>query len=388
MLRQLARLTIPVGAAGERACAIAVYADAADRTFPAAERGFEGVACVDDASRALILLCDVWSATRLPRLRDWALGLLEFLLYMQLDDGRFVNFISDRSGQRNAEGVTSFPGGNFWHARGVRALARATVTLGGERTRAGLERGLEHIRTARDVPSDIRSVHVLMAMELIRTGAFDSLRADVETWCDEIAACRRDGVLFDNPDQLEPHLWGHQQEGVLAEAGEFLGRDDLIAVARKSALSYLAPRIESGFDEPTVQPYGVASAVYSVERLRAVTGEQRFDELWRMARAWFDGRNPARGAVYDRAQGRVYDGIDQGVLNVHSGAESNVVAGQALLDHVIRTAPSLAPVVEDCFASDARERLDVARRARQSGRRPAERVDAVSLPDTFGGYGR
>lgn len=362
MLRQLARLTVPVESAGERACAIAVYADAADRTFPAAERGFEGVACVDDASRALILITDVWAATRLPRLRAWALGLLDFLLYMQLEDGRFVNFISDWSGQRNVAGVTSFPGGNFWHARGVRALARATVILGAERARAGLERGIEHIRTARDVPPDIRSIHVLMAGELLRAGEFPGLRAEIPIWCDEMAACRRDGVLFDNPDQLEPHLWGHQQEGVLADAGQLLGRDDLIAVARESALAYLAPRIDSGFDEPTVQPYGVASAVYSIERLRDVTREPRFDELWRMARAWFDGRNPARRAVYDREEGRVYDGIDRGVLNVHSGAESNVVGGEALLDQMIRTAPHLAPFIETCFVPDVRARLSGAQR--------------------------
>ena len=357
MLRQLARLTVPVESAGERACAIAVYADAADCTIPAADRGYEGVACVDDASRALILLSDVWSATALPRMREWALGLLDFLLYMQLEDGRFVNFISDWSGQRNELGVTSFPGGGFWHARGVRALARATVTLREERARIALERGLDHIRAARDVPPDIRSIHVLTALELLRAGAFPELRAELPTWCDEIAACRRDGVLFDNPDETLPHLWGHQQEGVLAEAGEFLGRDDLIAVARESALSYLAPQIDSGFDEPTVQPYGVASAVYATERLRLVTDGQRLNELWRLARAWFDGRNPARRAVYDREEGRVYDGIDHGVLNVHSGAESNVVGAQALLDQVIRTLPLLAPTIDACFAPDARARL-------------------------------
>lgn len=355
MLRQLARLTVPVESAGERACAIAVYADAADRTLPAADRGFEGVACVDDASRALILLTDIWTATGLPRMREWALGLLDFLLYMQLEDGRFMNFISDWSGRRNELGVTSFPGGNFWHARGVRALARATVALGQERGRIGLERGLDHIRAARDVPADIRSIHVLTSLELLRAGAFPQLRADVPTWCDEIAACRRGGVLFDNPDELEPHLWGHTQEGVLAEAGVFLGRDDLIAVARQSALTYLAPQIESGFDQSVVQPYGVASAVYATERLREVTDDPRFDELWRMSRGWFDGRNPARRAVYDREEGRVYDGIDNAVLNLHSGAESNVVGGQALLDQVIRTAPLLAPLIEICFTSDMRD---------------------------------
>lgn len=357
VLRQLARLTVPVASAGERACAIAVYADAADRTFPAAERGFEGVACVDDAARALVLLSDVWSATGLPRLREWALGLLDFLLYMQLDDGRFVNFIDDWSGPRNELGVTSFPGGNFWHARGVRALARAMVTLKEPRAGDALERGLAHIRTARDVPADIRSIHVLTALELLRADVLPDLRKDVSAWCDEIAACRRGGVLFDNPDQDEPHLWGHQQEGVLAEAGEFLGRDDLIAVARESALAYLAPQIESGFDAPTVQPYGVASAIHAIERLRAVTHEDRFDELWRMARGWFDGRNPARRAIYDREVGRVYDGIDDATLNLHSGAESNVVGGQALLDQVIRTAPLLAPLIETCFVPDARQRL-------------------------------
>ena len=357
MLRQLARLTVPVEAAGERACAIAVYADAADRTFPAAERGFEGVACVDDAARALILLSDVWSATGVSRVRDWALRLLDFLLYMQLEDGRFVNFISDWSGERNEGGVTSFPGGGFWHARGVRALARAAVTFGADRARRGLERGLAHIRAARDVPADVRSIHVLMAIELARAGEHRELRQELRTWCDEIAACRRDGVLFDNPDQSAPHLWGHQQEGVLAEAGAFLGRDDLLRVARQSALTYLAPLIDAGFDEPTVQPYGVASAVYSMERLRALTDEPRFDELWRMARGWFDGRNSARRALYDREEGRVYDGIDNGVMNVHSGAESNVVGAQALLDQVIRTAPLLAPLIETCFAPDVRERL-------------------------------
>ncbi len=357
MLRQLARLTVPVESAGHRACAIAVYADTADRTLPAAERGYEGVACVDDAARGLILFSDVWSVTGLWRMRDWALGMLDFLLHMQLADGRFVNFISDWSGRRNELGVTSFAGGAFWHARGTRALARAMVTLGEERARFPLERALDHIRAARDVPADVRSIHVLMGLELLRVGAFPELRTELTTWCDEIVACRGGDVLFDNPDQAEPHLWGHQQEGVLAEAGQFLGRDDLIDVARKSALHYLAPRIYSGFDEPTVQPYGVASAVYSVGRLRAVTGEPRFDELWHMARGWFDGRNPARSAVYDREEGRVYDGIDDGVLNVHSGAESNVVGAQALLDQVIRTAPLLAPLIETCFTSDMRERL-------------------------------
>ncbi len=162
------------------------------------------------------------------------------------------------------------------------------------------------------------------------------LRADLETWCEELAACRHEGVLFDDPDQREPHLWAHVQEGALADAGTYLGRADLVAVARESALRYLAPVIESGFDLPTVQPDGVASAVFGVDRLAAATGERRFAQLAEHARAWFDERNPATRPVYERAAGRVHDGIDAGVLNEHSGAESNIAAAQALFPELAR----------------------------------------------------
>ena len=78
MLRQLARLTHPVPAAGPDALAVAVYSDVVDRPVLANESGFEGVACVDDAARLLDVLCDVWTATQLPWVERWARGLLEF----------------------------------------------------------------------------------------------------------------------------------------------------------------------------------------------------------------------------------------------------------------------------------------------------------------------
>ena len=343
MLRQLEHLTRPVPAAGPGACAIAVYADAADQHVVAADTGFEGVACVDDAARAVVLLIDVWDGTRLQPIRRWAESLLDFVLYMQREDGRFVNFIHDWTGVRNETGPTSFPGGGFWHARGVRALAKASVALvlGYERAEAGLEGGLAVVREARDVPPDIRAIHALTVIELLRAERMTHLRAELERWCDDIVSVRNGDVLLDNPDETEPHLWGHVQEGVLAEAGALLERPDLIAAARRSAIAYLAPLIESRFDLPTVQPYGVASALYSVDRLHAVTGDLRFARLAAEARAWFDGRNTAGAPVYDRDAGRVHDGIDEGVLNPHSGAESNIVGAQALVDDVIRDATRL-----------------------------------------------
>jgi hypothetical protein len=341
MLRQLERLRRPVPAAGHHASAIAVYADATDLAFPAADLGYEGVACVDDAARAVVLLLDVWEATHLPAARAWAESLVDFLLYMQLQDGLFVNFIWDWQGRRNEGGPTSFPGGGFWHARGVRALAKAALVLGDERALRAMHRGLPLLREARDVPADVRAVHALMTIELIRAGRMSEMRPELERWADEPAQRRAGPILLDNPDTTVPHLWGHVQEGVLAEAGALLGRPDLLDVARTSALTYLAPLVESGFDLPTVQPYGVASAIYSLDRLATLTGDLRFIDLVRKARAWFDGRNPAGRAVYDRNAGRVHDGIDDGVLNLHSGAESNIVGAQALIEDVVKAAPGL-----------------------------------------------
>ena len=341
MLDQLERLSRPVPAAGPNALAIAVYADAADRTFPAADLGYEGVACVDDAARALVLYLDLWEATHLAPLRSRAEGIVDFLLYMQQDDGLFLNFIWDWEGRRNTTGPTSFPGGGFWHARGVRGLAKAAMLLGDQRAARAMERGIAPIREMRDVPPDIRSVHALMTIELIRAGRMSEMRPELSAWADQIAALRRGPVLLDNPDAAAPHLWAHIQEGVLAEAGALLGRPDLMQIARESALAYLAPLIESGFDEPVVQPYGVASAIYSVERLATLTGDPYFADLTKKARAWFDGRNPSNRVVYDRNAGRVHDGIDEGVLNLHSGAESNIVGAQALFDDVVKAMPEL-----------------------------------------------
>src|SRR2546423_1062577 len=79
--------------------------------------------------------------TKLARLRSWAEGLLDFVLYMQGDDGRFRNFVHDWDGTINEDGPTSYPGSTFWQARGVRALAKAHVLLRDERVAMPLARG-------------------------------------------------------------------------------------------------------------------------------------------------------------------------------------------------------------------------------------------------------
>ena len=343
MLRQLARLTRSVPSAGPRALAIAVYADATDVTVEAREAGPEGVACVDDAARALELYCDLWDATRLPWVHRWCEGLLDFVLFMQEPDGRWLNFILDWDGTPNRTGRTSVAGGGFWQSRALVALTRASRSLDDDRIGGALASGLPHILNVAAAASDVRALHASVALAWIERGDDTYGWRDVLAgWCEEIVTCRIDDILMNaGAERGQPHLWGHVQEGVLADAGVCLRRDDLIATAVRSA-ELLYPAVIGGcFALPRTQPYDVASAIYSLTRLAGVTGRSDFAALAVSAREWFDGRNTGHQAVYDRETGRVADGLDGNRVSTRSGAEANIVAGQALLDEAISLARTL-----------------------------------------------
>ncbi len=140
---------------------------------------------------------------------------------------------------------------------------------------------------------------------------------------------------MNNPDERgTPHLWAHIQEGVLAQVAGPLEDPSLLEAARASADRLLVPVVRDGFDAPSTSPYDVASVIWSLDRLREVDGEP-WAGLATEARAWFDGRNPAGSPVYDRARGRVADGIDDGRISANSGAEANLVAAEALTEEAV-----------------------------------------------------
>jgi hypothetical protein len=341
VLRQIARLGHAVPSISTRACAVAVYASATDDTVVAREAGFEGVACVDDAARALELYCQLWSETKLPWVKAWCDGLADFVLAMQDEDGRWVNFIRTWDGSANRVGRTSVPGGEFWQARAMLALALALPVLDDSRLRVALERGLPHL-VENSAPSDVRSLHILAGLALSRDGGFGDLRPVVSNWCDELVNCSLDGVLMNSPmERGEPHLWAHFQESALADASVLLDRSDLLQVAQHSANHLYTALIGSGFDRVLTSPFDVATAFDAMTRLSRATLDNKYTLLAEQASSWFNGRNPAGQAVYDRTKGRVADGIDSGRLNDNSGAESNIVGAQTLFDEVIVMAREL-----------------------------------------------
>ena len=312
---------------------MAVYSDARGEQTEARESGVEGVACVDDAARAGALLHRFYAATGNEALKEWAQGLMDFVLWMHAGDGLWHNFILDWDGTRNMDGPTSAAGINFWQARAACALAELPVTQGESCHRDVLTQALA-AAAAGSPPSDVRAIHALGLLAVLERAPDDRrLTRCLDTWCDEIAACQRGGMLMNSPDERgRPHLWGHVQEAVLADASVVLKRTDLVDLAVASAELAFGEVIESGFDLPHVHSYDVQSAVLVMDRLAAVTGEERYEETARKARRWFAGRNPAAAVIYDRVAGRVADGLDDGRVSDRSGAEANITAALALLD--------------------------------------------------------
>ncbi|MFI5282444.1 MAG: hypothetical protein ACHQ0J_04870 [Candidatus Dormibacterales bacterium] len=332
MLRQLARLTKPVPAAGPDAVAVAVYSDAGGGSFGARETGVEGVACVDDAARAFVLIAGLWARTRNATLRRWAEGLLDFVVWMHAGDGLWVNFIYDWQGTKNLDGPTSAPGSNFWQARALQAMTTAGLLFDHAEARRLNRQGFA-AAAERTAPANIRAIHSLAALEQLSSEPDTGLASRLGGWCDEIAACSIDGVLMNSPDERgQPHLWGHVQEAALIEAADSLHRPELATVATRSADAVFTTVIESGFDLQHVAPYDVQSAITVMDTLFTRTGHAPYEAAATKARAWFDLRNPSRSPVYMREHGRVADGVDKGAVSRDSGAEANICAGLALID--------------------------------------------------------
>ncbi len=334
--RQLERLTRAVRFAGPQARAIAVYAeapspgDAPDLMRGAREQGFEGVACVDDAARAVVLYCALWRHSPQSRFRDAALGLTEFVVYMQQEDGRFVNFLLNWSGARNMTGATSAPGGPAWQARAVHALACVAATFGVDTWDERFERAIRWL----DEPLpylDVRAVGVLAATQHWRATGERTSAARALRWSSEICQARAGDRLLNDRQVIPIHLWGHLQELALAEAGVAFNRPDLVEIARRSADALLVPALDWCRTAKHVLPFDMSCMAMGLAGVARSTGFTQYHDAAGLAQAWFFGRNSACKPVYDAECGTVFDGVDDGVVSRNSGAESNIEGGLALL---------------------------------------------------------
>jgi hypothetical protein len=361
---------------GDSVSIVHIYANYPDyRWVAAAESGPEGIACVDDAARAAVVLMRSYELRRDTAGLDRSRGLLRFVMRMQASDGEFYNFIrADRS--INVTGRTSLKSFGWWAARGLWAMAMGARLfaerdphLAGElRERVArmmplVRASLRSYGSTRKVSgytipvwllyesgADVSSELLLGLIEYRKITPEDSLSRS-------IAEIARGLLIMQDGDGKTPpyglhrswetlwHMWGNGQTQALASAGLALHDTAMIASAEREARGWYGRLLmESFLKEYDVSgnaapqefdqiAYGVRPMAVGLLRLYEATGNVDYLRMAGLAASWLTGNNPAGRAMYDTSTGRCFDGIrDSLTLNLNSGAESTVECLYALVE--------------------------------------------------------
>jgi len=330
----------------------------------------EGISAVDDVARAAIVYLWEYERTGDQALLDWARRCLDFVLYMQAEDGEFYNFVFDREGTINLTGGTSFKSLGWWAMRalwslgeGVRVFdpvdsAYADVLAEAyQRTESALGATLGNYGEMIDVhgfsvpawlpggESTVASVGLLGMSAYYRARPNETTADIITKIADGVSMYRLgDDTLYPwgaHPTRANApgfwHNWGAHMPHALVEAGMALGREDWIESARASADSFLLRQLAfEPFRHMGVVPYrreqiayGTNMLVQAYAALYRATGEEKYAQYAGLAGSWFFGNNMASTQMYYPESGRGYDGINGPVsyrVNRNSGAESTIEA--------------------------------------------------------------
>ncbi len=294
----------------------------------AAESGTEGTACIDDAARAALLACQIAEQMPASAALRWARRWLSFVLYMQENDGDFVNFILDRTGRKNRRGRTSFHGGQWWTSRALWALAAAWRITGEQRYRRAFDSG--HLRRAPSLK--VTAIQALALMEIFRVEPSPRLERRIRTRCDRMLAAGP-SYFADHAGYSAIRPWGYHQLQAMARAGRLFSRVDYLAACARAVQQVINPLIQAKFGtrEPWLHEprcaYDISSIVLGLEELYACTHRDVYRRQAIACVDWLYGANSSGAAIYDPATGRCADGVVNGVVSPNCGAESAIEAG-------------------------------------------------------------
>ncbi|MEO8910604.1 MAG: extracellular solute-binding protein [Gemmatimonadaceae bacterium] len=355
----LRHLALDVTVKGHPVRVVSLYADAPDyKPTGSPERdGYEGIASVDDAARAVVAYLHFYESHADTSARDEALHLLSFVTSMEQGDGEFLNFI-DASGKANRTAPSSRKSMSYWGARSIWALGEATRVLGvgsdsllqAADLRPPLDRALT--RMARDIDgghllggSVTATSEALLGVIALQRAAPSASYAALATRTAELlerqsagsAQTAPWGAFTDGP-AADWHAWGSRSVEALAMAGQTLNRPDFVVAARKEVDGLWSRFMLAGEIPASVSPdgtvkwypqiaYGVGPIVEGYLALADATGDRRYAIFAGLAASWFNGNNPASVAMYDEGSGRTFDGIDGPSpikVNQNAGAESTI----------------------------------------------------------------
>lgn len=301
----------------------------------AAESGYEGVACLDDAARAVVLALNIYCQTNdqnaLKNARKW----LTFVEYMQMENGEFTNFILDTTGEKNLDGKTSYPGGAWWTIRALWALSTAYRELGDQHILKRISSCPLPDIEADPLPFKLKALFVIAISELILSGRSVPAILQITTfqeYCDHLEQWS-DPYLLDAPGRLEVQMWGYHQLQAMVRAYKIFHNDKYLQAAIRTARNLAEPVIDGNFfysypnQKSQLCVYCLSPLAAGLAELYQVTGEKSYQMMFHKVVGWLYGENEALTSIYDPASGRCRDGLEGKSVSKNCGAESSIEAG-------------------------------------------------------------
>ena len=367
-----------INAGGRDMAIIHIYSDYPDYKWVGDDD--EGIACVDDAARALIFYLQYYKINGDEQYLVKVKKLTEFLLYMQADNGFFYNFIwPDYT--KNKTYRTSVADANWWTWRALWALTDAydvfTVkdAAYAAQIKQTMEKTIDAIKKIIPEKKEVKKLNnyirpdwlplgsaadqasiIIMALSNYCTINDDPvIRKYMCDLCDGLLLMQEGGgFVFPYGAILSWenswHAWGSSQSYALLKAYEITKDVKYLGAAIDEINGFynylLRENFTSEFSLKKVDSrnmitdekrfpqiaYGIRPMIYAMITAAEIKSDTSYAVQAAKAAGWFFGNNPAKKAMYDTKTGVCFDGIlSTTELNKNSGAESTIEALLSLL---------------------------------------------------------
>ncbi len=340
----------------------------------------EGIACVDDAARAVVFYLDHYKFYGSESSLIKAKKLLEFIMHMQADNGFFYNFIfDDYSINRDHKNSINEP--NWWSWRAMWALSNGYLHFVNvdkdfaDNIYKSLERITEELKKIINVEretkiingedkiswlpiksgSDQSSIIILSLLNYYKFSKDESIPEYINNLCNGILSVQKgDSTSFPYYAIMSWenlwHAYGNLQSYSLLKALAILEREDILLAAiseinyfykylmNENYLSsfYIDKKNDKYIPRETKQysqiAYNLRVMVYACIEAYNITNDSSYANIAGEIASWFFGNNIAEAQMYFPSSGICYDGINsQTEINKNSGAESTIEALLTLL---------------------------------------------------------
>lgn len=340
----------------------------------------EGTACVDDVARAAIVYLEHYKASGRKKSLDKLEKLVEFILYMQSDNGYFYNFIwPDHS--INETFKTSVNEANWWSWRALWALTEAYnfYKNSDHHFAARILKSIKKIIASikNDIPVEKSKIniagfeipdwlprkHAADQAAVLLLGLVNYLNIKDDAVIKDYAKKIADGILLMQAGCKDKypyglflswentwHAWGYNQSYSLLKAYGLFKEKQMLEQPLEELNYFYDFLIENnyyhGFEfnkhgdsisvvEQKKFPqiaYDFRPMILALLEAYKITSEVKYAEKAGKIAQWFLGNNLAGKVMYHDDTGRIYDGIiNDSSVNKNSGAESTIEGLWALL---------------------------------------------------------